>query len=795
MLVARRAPPGNLPAEQTTFVGRRRESDQVRRLLAAGRLVTVTGIGGVGKTRLTLRVAALVRRAFPDGVWFVDLTELRDHEPFPREDENAEFVARRVAATLGLQDRSGLSQAQQLIDYVGDRQLLLLLDNCEHVVQACAFLAGRLLPACPGMRILASSRDRLGVTGEVVFSVPPLPTLEPNRRRATLSRCESVALFTVRAQAAAPGFELTGDNHAAVAALCHRLDGLPLAIELAAARASMLTPEQILARLADRFAVLGHGGHGVPARQQTLRACVDWSYALCGRPERLLWARLSVFVGGFELDAVEGICADAEVPADAVLDLVGDLVDKSVLVRLTDGRDDSARYRMLETIRDYGQEQLRQTGEQQALRRRHRDWYQRLVVRAKREWISPLQEYWMARLASEHANLRAAVDYCLAEPGEAAAALDIAVTLPGLYWWTGGLLGEGRRWLDRGLAQVTEPTPLLARAQVLDGQITLTLGLTEDGMRLLDQGEQLAGRLGATFEVALAAYTRGLSAMYRRNLPAALEHLERSRSILATLPESGSGLELELRLGQLNALGVAAALAGDQQRADACAHELLAITEPREESRFRLYALWALALSAWRQGDVDKATAPLIASLSLPHLRKTADPYGVARCVETAAWIAAYRRQHRRAATLLGAAATQWTLAALPIATQQHLIGDHERCERQARAALGDKSYTEAFTRGQALTYDDAIAYARHDRRATASAPATEATALTRRERQVAELVARGRSNREIAHALVISQRTAESHVEHILAKLGVASRVEVAVWVAGGRAGGPDDQ
>jgi predicted ATPase/DNA-binding CsgD family transcriptional regulator len=789
--MARRVTRGNVPAEVTSFVGRRRELSDVRALLAEHRLVTVTGTGGVGKTRLTLRAAAREARAFPDGVWFADLTELHNLPP-ARPGEYAEDVARRVAVVLGLQDRSGLSSLRQLTDYVGGRRMLLLLDNCEHLVQACAVLVAGLVRACPGVRILATSRDTLKVAGEAVFSVPPLPAPVPDRQwvRAELARCESVILFVARARAVTPGFDLTADNYAAVGALCHRLEGLPLAIELAAARVVVLAPQQILDRLADRFALLARAGRGVPARQRSLRACVDWSFHLCGKPEQLLWARLSVFVGGFELDAAEWICTDEAVPAAGLPDLVDGLVDKSILVR--DGRPGQAPYRMVETIRDYGQALLLETGEQQPLRRRHRDWYRRLVTRAKQEWISPRQEYWMTRLAREHPNLRAAVDYCLAVPGEAEAALAIALTLPGLYWWTGGLLGEGRRWLDRGLAQVGAATAVRARALLLDGQITMVLGLTEAGMRLLDEGERLALELGTTYEIAFAAFVRGLSAMYRGDFPGALDRLERSRAVLSTQPLSPSGLEL--RLGQLNALALAAALAGDQQRADARAQELLAITERRGESRFRLYALWALVLSAWRQGDIGAATTSLTASLRLRHGQDSVDPYGMARCVEAAAWIAGHRRQYRRAATLLGAADTLWTLAATPISTQRHLNSDHDGCVRPTLAALGDRAYADAFARGQALTYDDAIAYALRHRRAAAAASADVRGRLTRRERQVADLIAQGLSNREIADTLVISQRTAESHVGHILAKLSVGSRAEAAAWVAGHAADPPQE-
>jgi predicted ATPase len=324
--MAGRAVPGNLPAELTSFFDRRRELGEVKRLLAKARLVTLSGVGGTGKTRLALRVAATVRRAFPDGVWFVDLTELRDTGLLARDTEDPEVLAYLVVAALGLHDRAGVPSVRRLTDHLADRQTLLVLDNCEHLLPACSVLVDRVLRTCPLLRIVVTSREPLAVTGDVVFPVSPLPA-PPRGDPRGLGRYESVALFVARAQAVVPGFELTDGNRAAVAEICHRLDGLPLAIELAAARIRVLAPQQILGLLTERSALPGTGNRSVPARQRTLRACMDWSFELCGEPERILWARLSVFVGGFELDAVEGICADGSLPAEDLLDVVSGLVD------------------------------------------------------------------------------------------------------------------------------------------------------------------------------------------------------------------------------------------------------------------------------------------------------------------------------------------------------------------------------------------------------------------------------------------------------------------------------------
>src|SRR6516162_1460132 len=338
---------GNLPAELTSFVGRRGELAEVRRLLAGSRLVTLTGIGGVGKTRLALRAAAGLARVFPGGEWLVRLDQLRDQA----------LVAQAVAGALGLQDRPGYAPAAALAEYLAGRQLLLVLDNCEHLVDAVAELADLLLRAAAGLRVLATSREALTIDGESVLAVPPLPVPEAGRLTvAELARFPAVGLFAERAAQVVPGFAVTEANVAAVAGICRRLEGLPLAIELAAARLPVLSAEQIDARLGDRLGLLTGGGRARPARQQTLRASIEWSYELCSPAERLLWARLSVFNGGCELDAAEGICADHRLAVSRVLDLLAGLAGKSILI--AEHREGVARYRLPESLREYGQECL-----------------------------------------------------------------------------------------------------------------------------------------------------------------------------------------------------------------------------------------------------------------------------------------------------------------------------------------------------------------------------------------------------------------------------------------------------
>jgi len=733
-------------------------------------------MGGVGKTRLAQRIGDQGRRAFADGVWFVDLTAVRDPALLTQQVQDPELLAHLVALEVGLRQQSTQSPLELLTDYIAARSVLLLLDNCEHLIPACAVLVDALLVGCPGLRILATSREPLGIVGEGLFAVPPLPVPWTWRGGSELLGYESVALFVTRGQTGMPGFQLDEDNQAAVAGICRRLDGLPLAIELAASWLPVLAPQQILDRLDDRFRLLARGARSAPKRQQTLRACIDWSFELCSKPERLLWARLSVFVGGCELDAIEGICTDQRLPEAELLEVLAGLVEKSVLIRDEDGQ--VTRYRMLETLKDYGRERLVDSDEYDQLRLRHRDWYEHLVKRASAEWMSHRQVYWYARLGRAHSDLRAAMEFSLTNPGEAEAALRIAVNLPAMYWRGRGLFSEGRRWLERGLTQTRPPTELRARALILASELAFIQGDVEVGTHLLGQGQQLAEQLHDSASLANVAYIRGLRAMYANELPAAVQILEQGLEVLSSATETNPGLRTQL----LSTLGRAAGLAGDHERATACAQEVLAVTEPDGETYWRTHAMRICAHVAWRQGKLPEASQHARACLGLS--QTIDDRFSIALGLEELAWINADQRRHRRAATLLGSADALFTDLAAPISSYHHLVGFHRSCEQDTRAALGDTTFHDAFTYGRNLTHQAALAFALEQPSAPTSTP-TAATPLTPRERQVAGLIAEGLSNKEIAARLVISQRTAETHVENILTKLGFTSRVQVAAWVS----------
>jgi predicted ATPase/DNA-binding CsgD family transcriptional regulator len=756
----------------TSFVGRRREVTDVKRVLAASRLVTLTGPGGVGKTRLALKVAADVRRAFGDGVWLVELDQLRDPA----------LVSHTVAAWLGLREQSGRPPMAVLAEYLAQRRLLLVLDNCEHLVDAVAVLADTLLRSCPQLRILATSREPLGIGGETTLPVPSLSVPDPRRRRSSpneqppneLSRCEAVTLFAERAASVVPGFSIAEDNRLAVVEICHRLDGLPLAIELAAVRLRALTAQEIAHRLGDRYRLLTTGQRGVPTRQQTLRSCIQWSYDLCSPPEQLLWARLAVFAGSVDLDAAEGVCAGDDLAPENMLEVVASLVDKSILIP---EQGPVVRYRLLDTIREFGRERLHQTGEYQALRRRHRDWYADFVTRADADWIGPRQRDWLTWLDREHPNIRATLEFSITEPGEARAALRIATKLfP--YWLARGLLSEGRHWLDQALACDTGLTAERSRALHRASTLAGLQGDLAAASALAEQGRELAAQLGDAAARTQAMLASGYLGCMRGDLPGAVACFEQ---VLDTLGVEGDvHWQLEARYG----LALASGMHGDTARTGTCHEEILAITEPHSELWYRSHSLWNLGVVAWRQGDPRRAAELVEQSLRLKQAMD--DTFGAVLCLDTLAWIAASEHDPRRAATLLGAAAalTQ-AMGTLTITyTYPGLAAHHEQCERQTRRTLGEQVFQAAYQHGMGLAFDDAIAYALKDQpRAEPSPASTETTTLTRRQREVVDLVADGLTNKEIAARLVISPRTAEVHVDHILTKLGFTSRTQIAAW------------
>jgi non-specific serine/threonine protein kinase len=603
---------------------------------------------------------------------------------------------------------------------------------------------------------------------------------EPERTGgvAGLSRYDSVALFTERAAAAVADFAVTEDNYRAVAALCYRLDGLPLTIELAAGRLRSLSPAQILSRIDDRLALLTGGERGRPGRQQTLRASIEWSYQLCTPQEQRLWARLCVFAGGFELDAVEGVYSGGDIAGGEMVDLVASLVDKSIVVRQE--RGSVVRYRLLESIREFGLERLTEAGDGPALRMAHLRWYAALVRTAKAEWISARQVYWLARLTAESANIRSALDFCLNEHGDPEAVMEMVVGLPLGHWWAHGRLGEGRHWLDEALARSADATALRVRALLRNSALATIGGELATGNKLLDEARGLIRQVSDPMVLAQLHHVAARSAHFAGDLPRAVSELEQALAMPA------SRTDLDFYLDVLQSLAIYASLAGQHERSTACHEEIFQLATPRGESLHRANALLALGLDAWRRSDAVRAVELQRSSLEIK--LGLDDQLGTAISVEALAWGVGALGQHKRAAQLLGAAEVLWDSTGSSLANLlPDLVGEHDKSVVAARAALGDQGYAAAFRRGRQMPPAQALDAPEHPRRSTRSGQvdACDAGSLTPRENEIAGLLAQGLSNKAIAKSLVIAQRTAETHVANIMVKLGLTSRSQVAAWVA----------
>ncbi|MER5744992.1 LuxR C-terminal-related transcriptional regulator [Streptomyces sp. NPDC002225] len=752
--------------ELTSLIGRRAECSRIAGLLSGARLVTLTGVGGVGKTRVALRVASDVTGSFPDGVHVAELADLRD----------AELLATSVLGALdaGRPVRPGAGTTAALVDRLGERRVLLVLDNCEHLVDACARLVDTLLRAAPGLRVLATSRQPLGIAGEQVFPVEPLPVPETGdvagagRRARTPSGSPAVALFAERAAAVLPGFTVTEADADAVAELVRRLDGLPFAIELAAARVRSLTPQEILERLTDRFALLTGGSRVAVDRQRTLRALIDWSHELCTEHERLLWARASVFRGGFDLEGLARVCADDRLPAASLLDALDALVAKSIVnCRRDNGR---STYHMLETVREYGHERLVASGSLDALRARHLDHYTELTARAGQEWFGPRQVDWFTRLRTDHPNLRAALEFCLERPGRARAGLAPAVS-PRHYWLTAGLLSEGRRWLSLLLAADRaqggpDTEEARVRALVTDTYLGILQGAPDDEVADALAACEGAARLGGhRREAAWVRHHHGILAVWREDFAGAAGLFVRAYTEFRAQGCLDAALECRVKFAIAHAYG------GDVATAAEACGEVEDAARERGESWLRGMALLARALLARRAGAPGEAIGHARAAIGL--LRPFEDWWDVAMCVEVIAW--SMRDAPRSAARLLGVLHQLWGSLGGRLGAAPFMRGQHLRFDAGVREALSGAVFEREFRRGARATVDEAMAYALDD---PAGAPG-----LTRRESQVAELVAAGLTNKEIAVRLTIAQRTAENHVERILGKLGFTSRTQLAVW------------
>ncbi len=744
----------HLPAEVTRFIGRDKELSQVKDALGRYRLVTLRGVGGVGKTRLALRVAADVRRSFDDGVWLVELSALR----------NSELLARTVAAALGVPDQASGDPLDLLADYVADRHLLLVLDTCEHLVNGCALLSEVLLRAAPRLRILATSREPLDVMGEQSLLISPL---EVPSADGPVTDSDAVLLLLDRAEAMVPGFTLNAANERAVAGLCRQLDGIPLALELAAVRLRTMSIDQVLARIDDRFRFLGTA-RSSENRHQTLRAAVDWSHDLCTPQERLLWARLSVFPGGFDIQAAERVCAGGSLADGNLLEVLARLVEKSVVLYEQDGQ----RYRLLDTLREYGAEQLALLGEVDELRLRHRDYYLDLAERAAAAGLGSGQVPWLLRLQRENHNLRVALDHSYSIPGQEQVGLRMTVLLL-RHWLMLGQFTEGRRWHARALALGGESRDA---AWAVYGAAVLAIqqGDLDAAKPLLIRADELAQQTGDRDLMAHVMDARGISLFFTGDLEAAGRCHENA---LATYAEIGYNEPFALVTPAR--LASVCVLIGEFDRAAALSEEGLRRCEALGEQWARGTMFWIRGAARWLTGDVTHAVEDALACLRIKE--KMGDLHTITMSIDLLSVCLVAQGEYVRAAELSGAGDALWKMLRAPIQQGPHYAGIRRANAETCRAELGDERFEAARSRGENMSVAEAIALAKSEGPVTEDA--APVTPLTRRELEVAGLVAEGLGNREIAERLVLSKRTVDAHVEHIFAKLGFNSRAQVAVW------------
>jgi len=832
---------GNLPAEPNSFVGRDRDLGDLELLISNVRALTLCGPGGIGKTRLAMRLGWQLAGDFPDGVWLVELASTTDPA----------HAAHQVATALGVSEEHGRSAAATLADALRGRRLLLILDTCEHLVDAVADLARDLIASCPQLRVVATSREPLRVRGETVWRVQPLSLPAEQAAQSGLAETdpaaaaehEAVQLFCDRARAVRPSFQLTRDNCAQVVRICRTLDGVPLAIELAAARIRALSVEQIAARLDDRFRLLASGDRTAPPRQQTLQAAVDWSFELLTRDEQILLRRLSVFAG-WSLDMAEQVCADEQIPVPRVLDLLAALIDKS-LVALEDELAGDARYRLLDTIRQYATDRLAASGEQEAIRDRHL----RCMLALGEEvdslaftggaltWAEQVRLY--RRIAAEQGNFRAALTFCV-DRRDAERGLRLCSTQHS-PWIVQGDVTEGLSWFGRFLAlNERVPAGVRARALMMSAELEFEHQNYPAAARNAQAAVAMCGAYppacpaGGLRILALISLRAGLAeqalAQTDAAMAAAIAHAEpwelgltqvARATVLARsgqLDDAQSGFETALSLlTGSNGWGIANALYGSgslararrdnasAQRHFRAALEYFTELDARTEIARCLAGLGWVALA---ELDVPTAAANLTGSLELSVA--TGQRLGIARGIEAFAALSAIRGDDAAAARLEGAAAALREIVG-PVRSAA-AQGRFEDLLAAAHHRLGPERTAELVADGRLLSPHDAARYAlstvsdvaardtthpsgRSVSASTASSPGTSpdsigaGSVLTTREHEIALLITRGLSNRGIAEELFISPATAARHVANILAKLGLNSRAQVAAWVMSQRA------
>jgi predicted ATPase/DNA-binding CsgD family transcriptional regulator len=758
--VAKRATAGKLPAESTSFVGRRQLLAEVKAAFANTRLLTLVGPGGVGKTRLALRAAADLRRTVHDGVWFIDLAGLKDPH----------LVPKAVITSLGLADKSGQWPTSLLVAHLASREALLVLDNCEHLLDAIAVLADVVLKEAAGVRLLATSRQPLGIAGERVLQVPPL-TLQGEGSGSAHS--EAVALFVARAADAGIRLDDSDTTRRLVSELCRHLDGMPLALELAAVRLRTIGLEELIDRLNDRFGLLTGGSRAALPRQQTLMATIDWSHDLLSGQEAAVLRRLAVFPSDFALDAAEAVAAGSGIDQTAVLDLLSSLIEKSFVARL--GAATSARYRFHETMREYVLLKLRAADEEAAAIKAFVNFYVGMCRVAEESAQSSRVVEWLKRMDAEADNVRATLAHYLNGPDHA---LGMSMVASLLWYWTARATSEGTYWLDLFLERREDESSALARALYARGFMSMTQGDAVTAQPVLVEAEEKARAAGdLPLLVRILAVFAGVRVM-SGDLEGARSQLRDATALAAALDDPGADAMLALTEGFI------ALLDADPETLARVYFEWAPRARDRGDIQTLSYLLSSYGFSLLQGGQPDKALPLFVEALGIERSLENRDM--TVYMLDGLACHAAMVGRPQRAARLLGAAEN------LQAQTGVRLMRHMEPLLLQARetisASLGPSSLESETEAGRRMGRDEAITYALEETkvaRHTAAPTRTGTMPLSKRELEIAALVSEGLSNKEIASRAFLSERTVETHVSNILDKLGVNSRVEISSWVA----------
>ncbi len=809
--------PNNLPVQLTSFIGREHDISEVKNRLIDYRLVTLTGPGGCGKTRLSLQIASDLLRAYEHGVWLVELAPLSDPAS----------ITQAVAAVIGVREYPGVELSQTVFEYLSSRQVLLVFDNCEHLITDLANFVDILLRKCPKLTVLTTSREGLGIVGEAIWTVTSLslpiqtPWTDPASAQETENlylKSESFQLFMARASAVSPEIPLTVENCAWVAEICRRLDGMPLAIELAAARVRTLSIKQIAERLDDRFNLLTAGSRTAPLRQQTLAAALDWSYTLLSEPERRVLQRLSIFASGIALEAAEAVCICECVQPDEVLDLLSRLVIKSLVV--ADQSSSEIRYRLLETIRQYARQKLAGQGDEDECRDSHLHYFLRLA-----ETITPTlqgmdQLIGLKRFEAEHDNLRSALEWSRINDKKATMGLRLAAAC-GIFWISHGYLSEGRRHLVAALSpkHVKDRSSTHARALMYSAQLAYFQADYPAGQPMIEEALAIWRDLGQVdqaelaftleiyggfrmevgdyesalrlFQESLEYYTQlknkngmggihkdlGWSAMRTGDFPLAQLHLEKS---LTLARETGEKTGL---IYAYSGLGEVAIRLGEYTRASQLLEEGLSLSRALGDKWLQATILGSLGWVAMRLGNFDAMRNLLGDSLSIR--MDISDIGGMAWCLEKLAEGAILERQYQKAVTIFASAAS----LRIPV----HSVIDpadqpeYEHTLSGLRSKLGSEIYRACWQKGEGMHLRDLVTYALSepimpiDGKTISNKEKFQG--LSKRELETAALVAQGKSNRVIAQIMTVGEKTVETYVTRILNKLGFDSRVQIATW------------